>query len=192
MMKLILALGIVVWSSGNVFAEEKTEDEIEMGLRNVFTVYKKGDKKEALERMRALVKLMEAKSADAVAELLPEEVGEWKGETMKKEDLSIAGGGVSISRVYVDAEKNVTVKVIKDAPVIKPLIAMLGNKELLALSGRKTSRISGEVAVMEGERKLQMVLDERIFVELVGNAASDERDLVSLVRKLDLRAISKL
>ena len=192
MMKLILALGIVVWISGNVVAEEKTEDEIEMGLRNVFTVYKKGDKKEALERMRALVKLMEANSADAVAELLPEEVGDWKGETMKKEDLTIAGGGVSISRVYVDGEKNVTVKVIKDAPVIKPIIAMLGNKELLALSGRKTSRISGELAVMEGERKLQMVLDERIFVELEGNAASDERDLVSLARKLDLRAISKL
>ena len=191
-MKLILALGIVVWISGNVVAEEKTEDEIEMGLRNVFTVYKKGDKKEALERMRALVKLMEANSADAVAELLPEEVGDWKGETMKKEDLTIAGGGVSISRVYVDGEKNVTVKVIKDAPVIKPIIAMLGNKELLALSGRKTSRISGELAVMEGERKLQMVLDERIFVELEGNAVSDERDLVSLARKLDLRAISKL
>ncbi len=192
MMKLILALGIVVWISGNVVAEEKTEDDIEMGLRNVFTVYKKGDKKEALERMRALVKLMEANSADAVAELLPEEVGDWKGETMKKEDLTIAGGGVSISRVYVDGEKNVTVKIIKDAPVIKPIIAMLANKELLALSGRKTSRISGELAVMEGERKLQMVLDERIFVELVGNAASDERDLVSLARKLDLRAISKL
>ncbi len=180
------------WVSGTVFAEEKAEDEIEMGLRNVFTVYKKGDTQDALERMRALVKLLEEKSADAVGELLPEEVGDWKGETMKKEDLAIAGGGVSISRLYVDGEKHVTVKVIKDAPVVKPLIAMLGNKELLALSGRKTSRISGEVAVMEGERKLQMVLDGRIYVELEGDAATDERDLVSLARKLDLRAISKL
>ncbi len=173
-------------------AEKKEEDEVEKGLRQVYATYRAGDDQEVLAQLRALVKLVEAKAADAVGELLPAEVGDWKGESMKREDLTIAGGGISISRMYVSEEKQIAVKVIKDAPVLKPMIALLGNKDLLALGNRKTHRISGEIAVMEGERKLQMVLDERIYVELVGNAEADEQDLVSLARKLDLRALAKL
>jgi len=76
--------------------------------------------------------------------------------------------------------------------VLKPMIELLGNKDLLALGNRETHRISGETAVMEGERKLQIVLDQRIYVELVANEGADRKDLVSLARKLDLRALAKL
>ena len=145
-----------------------------------------------LVQLRALVKLVEEKAADAVSELLPAEVGDWKGETMKREDLTIAGGGISISRMYVSEEKQINVKVIKDAPVLKPMIALLGNKDLLKLGNRKTERISGETAMMEGEHTLKMVLDERIYVELAGNEETDDRDLIGLARKLDLRALAKL
>jgi len=173
-------------------AEDKKEDAVEMALREVFTTYKKGDDEAALTQMRALVKIMEEKAAAAVGEQLPAEVGDWKGESMKKDDLGIVGGGISISRVYVKEEDRVTVKVMKDAPAIQPLIALLGNEDLLALSNRKTTSIAGEKAVMEGEHKLQMVLDQRIFVELEGSENVGEKDLVALARKLDLRALSKL
>jgi len=173
-------------------AEKKEEDEVEVGLRQVYSTYKSGDNQEVLNQLRALVKLVESKAADAVGELLPEKVGDWKGESMNREDLTIAGGGISMSRTYVSEEKKITVKVIKDAPVLKSMIDFIGNKDLLALSNRKTHRISGETAVMEGERKLQVVLDERIYVELVGNDKADEGDLVTLARRLDLRALAKL
>ena len=173
-------------------AEKKEEDEVEVGLRQVYSTHKSGDNQEVLNQLRALVKPVESKAADAVGELLPEEVGDWKGESMNREDLTIAGGGISMSRTYVSEEKQITVKVIKDAPVLKPMIDLIGNKDLLALSNRKTHRISGETAVMEGERKLQVVLDERIYVELVGNDKADEGDLVTLARRLDLRALAKL
>jgi hypothetical protein len=71
-------------------------------------------------------------------------------------------------------------------------MALLGNEELLKLGNRKTMRISGQTAVMEGEHKLQIVLDGRIYVELLGNDKAGERELVSFARKLDLRAISKM
>lgn len=173
-------------------AEKEEEDEVEAGLRQVYSTYKSGDNQEVLNQLRALVKLVESKAADAVSELLPAEVGDWKGESLNREDLTIAGGGISILRKYVSEEKQITVKVIKDAPVLKPMIDLIGNKDLLALSNRKTHRISGETAVMEGERKLQVVLDERIYVELVGNDKADEGDLVTLARRLDLRALAKL
>jgi hypothetical protein len=83
-------------------------------------------------------------------------------------------------------------KVIKDSPLVKGLIPLIANEDLLKLTGRKTHRISGETAVMEGERKLQLVADGRILVELVGNAEADEKDLVALARKLDLAALAKM
>lgn len=173
--------------------EEKEEpDEVENALRQVYATYKAGDKQEVLSQLRALVRLVEGKAAEAVGELLPAEVDDWKGESMKREDLTFAGGGISIARTYVSGERQITVKVIKDAPVLKPMIELLGNKNLLALGTRETHRISGETAVMEGERKLQMVLDQRIYVELVANEGADGKDLVSLARKLDLRALAKL
>ena len=86
----------------------------------------------------------------------------------------------------------VTVKVMKDVPALKGVIAMLGNEELLKLGNRKTIWISGQTAVMDGENKLQFVLDGRIYLELLGNAKAGEKELVAFARKLDLREIAKL
>jgi hypothetical protein len=167
-------------------------DAVELALREVYKSYKAGEDKQALDAMREVVKLLEVKVADKVGEQLPEKVGDWKGESLKKEDLALLGGGISISRTYVLDDAKITVKVMKDVPALKGVMALLGNEELLKLGNRKTMRISGQTAVMEGEHKLQIVLDGRIYVELLGNDKAGERELVSFARKLDLRAISKM
>lgn len=188
----LLSLVLVPFVHTSTAAEVKKEDAVEMALREVFITYKTGDDEAALTQMRKLVKLMEEKGATAVGDKLPAEIGEWKGEAMKKDDIAMIGGGISISRVYLNNDQKVTVKVMKDAPAIRPFLALVGNKEFLALSGRKTISIAGEDAAMERAHKLQLVLDKRIYVELDGNEKVEERDLVSLARKLDLRALSKL
>ena len=81
---------------------------------------------------------------------------------------------------------------IKDSPVVKQLIPLIGNEELMRLANRKTYSISGETAAMEGEKKLQLVVDQRILVELTANAEGEEKDLVALARKLDLNALAKM
>jgi hypothetical protein len=127
-----------------------------------------------------------------VGETLPEEIEGWKGGSLKREDLTVVGGGISISRTYGSGKKEVVAKVIKDSPLVKQLIPLIANEDLLKLTNRKTYRISGETAVMEGERKLQLVADGRILVELTGNGETEEKDLVTLVRKLDLNALAKM
>ena len=104
----------------------------------------------------------------------------------------MVGGGISISRTYISGKKEINAKVIKDSPLVKQLIPLIANEDLLKLTNRKTYRISGETAVMEGERKLQLVADGRILVELVANEEADEKDLVALVRRLDLNALAKM
>lgn len=170
----------------------KKPDLFESGLRQVMDDYRKGDDEAVMEKLRILLKMMEEKGAKKVGELLPEEIAGWKGESLKQDDLGVVGGGVSMSRLYASAKKQVTVKVIKDSPLVKQLIPLIGNEELMRLANRKTYRISGETAAMEGEKKLQMVVDGRILVELLANAEAEEKDLVALARKLDLNALAKM
>jgi hypothetical protein len=107
--------------------------------------------------------------------------------------LAIVGGGTSISRAYVSTgNRTLTVKVVKDSPLVKQLIRLLSNEDLIRASKRKTHRISGETAIMDGEQKLQLVLDQRIFVELTAGETVGETELVAAARELDLRALAAM
>jgi hypothetical protein len=172
--------------------DPKKPDLFENGLRQVMEDHRKGDDEAVIEKLRILIKMMEEKGAKKVGDLLPEAIDGWKGEALKQDDLGVLGGGVSMSRVYASGKKQVTVKVVKDSPLVKQLIPLIGNEELMKLANRKTYSISGETAVMEGERKLQLVVDKRILVELLANADADEKDLVVIARKLDLNALAKM
>jgi len=194
-MKALLSLLVVAaLSVPAVFAKEeaKKPDLFESGLRQVMDDYRKGNEEAVVEKLRVLLKMMEEKGAKKVGDLLPEAIDAWKGELLKQEDLAAFGGGVSMSRLYASGKKEVTVKVIKDSPVVKQLIPLIGNEELMKLANRKTYSISGETAAMEGEKKLQLVVDQRILVELTANAEAEEKDLVALARKLDLNALAKM
>ncbi len=162
----------------------------EEGMRQAFVDYKKGDSEAVTAKLRELIKLMEDKDAAKVADLLPDMVNGWKGETLNREEAP--GGGISLSRIYVSGEHRITVKVIKDSPVVNQLLPLLMNDELIRLSNRKTSKISGEMAIMEGENKLQMVLDGRIYLELEGDETTGETPLTGFARKLNIAALKKM
>lgn len=187
---LAAALGTVTLASAK--DEPEKPDLFESGLRQVMDDYRKGDDAAVSEKLRILLKMMEEKGAERVGGVLPEEIEDWQGKSLKRDELGAVGGGLSISRTYISGKKEVNAKVIKDSPLVKRLIPLIANEDLLKLTNRKTYRISGETAVMEGERKLQLVVDGRILVELVGNGESEEKDLVALVRKLDLNALAKM
>lgn len=172
--------------------EPAKPDGFEEGMRQAFVAYKKGDHEAVTAKLRELLKLMEEKGAAEVGKLLPDLVDGWKGESLKRDDFGALGGGISMSRTYVSGERRIVVKVIKDSPVVKQLLPLIGNEDLLRLGNRKTHRISGGTAIMEGEHKLQMVLDERIYLELAGDEATGEKELVGFARKLDLGGLAKM
>lgn len=168
-------------------------DAFEEGMRQAFADYKAGRHEAVTAKLRELLKLVEERNAEKIGDLLPDKLIDWKGETPKREDLAIIGGGLSISRTYVSTgNRTLTVKVVRDSPLVKQLIPLLTNEDLIRASNRKTHRISGETAIMDGERKLQLVLDQRIFVELAGGETVGETELVAAARELDLRALAAM
>ena len=172
--------------------EPKKVEDFEEGMRQVFADYKKGDNDAVTAKLRELFKLMEEKGAAKVSSLLPDKVNAWTGESLKRDDLTSVGGGVSISRVYISGARRIEVKVMKDSPLLAQLLPLFANEDLIRMSNRKTHRISGETAVMEGEHKLQIVVGGKIYVELAGDPGTGETELVAFARKLDSDALAKL
>jgi len=187
---LVVSISCMLPLSGQEPA--KTADPFEDGMRQAFAAYKKGDNEAVTAKLRELLKLMEEKGAAKLGGLLPDMLGTWKGESIKRDDMGVIGGGVSMARTYVSGEQQITIKVVKDSPLVNQMLPLLLNEDLIRMTNRKTHRISGEMGIMEGENKLQIIVDQRIYLELLGNAGVKESDLVALAGKLDLKAMAKL
>ena len=159
-------------------------------MRQAFKDYKAGNDEAVTTQLQALLKMMDEKGAAKAGELFPETLGDWKGETVETE--SIPGGGISLTRVYLSGEHRITVKVIKGSPLVAQLLPLLANEDLIKMTNRKTHVIDGETAIMEGEHKLQLVVDSRIYVELEGDDATDGTELVNAATKLGVSQFAKL
>ena len=195
-MKSILKLIVVAAVSAVLPLPAKAQpvkiEGFEEGMRQAFAEYKKGDTDAVTAKLRELLKLMEAQGAVKIGALLPDAVDAWKGESLKIDDGAAGGGGVSISRNYVSGENRIGVKVVKDSPTVTELLPLFANEELIRMTQRKMHKISGQTAIMEGENKLQIVVDGRILVELEGDAGTGETGLVAFANKLDLAALAKI
>lgn len=193
MMRKQLLCGIASLAiAGTLVAAPGKDDPIEKGLKDAYKAYQTGDDGKVTDTLRALLKLMEEKNARKVEEVLPAELNGWKGNDLEREDLSVVGGGVSIQRIYQQDQKSVTIKVIKDSPLIDQWLKLLANDDLVQASGKKTFNVDGEIAIVEEELKVLIAVGGEILVELKGDNDCKSSDLVSLARKLELSTLKKM
>ena len=194
MMKMITALTLLIFSLSFslAIAEPLKKDPVEKGFKDAFEEYQKENYSTTVEKLREMIKLLEEKNVQRVGEVLPEKIDDWHGTDLKREDLSALGGGVSVKRVYNDKSKSITVKLVKDSPLIDKWIGMLSNRDLLQASGKKVHNISGEAALVDKPLKVLMAIDEEILVEIKGDNDCSTKDLIALTRKLDLRKMKKM
>ncbi|MGE9268938.1 MAG: hypothetical protein ACQKBY_12650 [Verrucomicrobiales bacterium] len=188
-MKSTLLLLILALTS--LHAQQEKPDPVEEKLREAFKSNQDEEYSQCIATLRETITLLEAKNAERAEAILPPEIEDWKGGDFKREDLSVLGGGLSVTRSYRLEEKEITIKLLKDSPLAEQWIALMGNEDLLALGGRKTKTIFGETGVVEGN-KLSIVIDKRILIELTGDNDCSERDILSLARKLDMHALKKM
>ncbi|RYD20393.1 MAG: hypothetical protein EOP88_15250 [Verrucomicrobiaceae bacterium] len=165
-------------------------DPFEAGMREAFTIYKKGDAEGTAKKLRELLKILDSKAVTKLGTLLPDALGDWKAEALKTEDSP--SGGVTMARTYTSGEKKVTIRVAKDSPQLTELLPLLVNEELLKLANRNVYKVNGHSAVMEGGNKLQVAVDERILVDLQSEGGATEPDLVDLAGKLDVASMAKI
>lgn len=167
-------------------------DDARSLFREAWKEYEREHYGEVTTRLRALLRLLEDETARQVAAIIPERIEDWSGGDPRREDLAPLGGGVSVERSYRLGAKEITVKVVRDSPVAEQLMKILGNDELVAWGGARVHNVQGVQAIMEGERKVMMVVREKIYLELRGDNDTGRADLLSLARKLDLRALKAM
>ncbi|MEZ5301113.1 MAG: hypothetical protein R3F11_10735 [Verrucomicrobiales bacterium] len=169
-------------------------DEVTDALREAYKLYENKDLSGATEKVREVLEKLEAKSAKLVGEVLPPKLGDWQGANASKENTAFIGGGVSVANTYRKGNAEVTVKIIRDSPLMDGIAKLLSNKDVLKFSGLKTESIGGETAVIQGEgadATLRLAV-EGILVEVKGGRGADDSDLVAVARKLDLNLLKKL
>ena len=194
MMKTIPTLTLLVFGLGFslAFAKPLKKDPVEKAFNEAYAEYQKENYSNTSDKLRELIKLLEEKNVQRIGEVLPEKIDDWHGTDLNREDLDALGGGVSIKRVYNDKNKSITVKLIKDSPLIDKWIGMLSNRDLLNASGKKVYNISGEAALVDKPLKVLMAIDEEILLEVKGDNDCSTKDLIALTRKLDLRKMKKM
>lgn len=175
-----------------VSAAPAKKDPVEQGLREAYALYQKKNYGQVSDKLRELLKLLEAKNEKRAQVVLPEKVKDWEGGDLVRESLDAFGGGLSVQRHYRHGEKAITAKLVKDSPLADEIMKLLTNDALVEMSERKTHKISGVRAVMEHPRKLQMVIGGEILLEVVGDKDTTEKDVVGFTRKLDINLMKKM
>lgn len=183
----ILGALLLSLSAGHVAADDAKDL-----FRDAWKKYEENELGEATNKLRALIKLVEDLTAKRFEAILPERVADWSGGNVHRASTEMFGGGVSMERRYEKGAKSITVKLVKDSPLGDKLMEVLDNDDLVAWSGAKVHTIYGEKAIMEGERKLMMVVAGEIYVELTGDNDTGKSDLVSFARKIDLKTLKKM
>lgn len=180
----VLLLGLTTGSA--------TADEVGNLFKDAWKKYQDNDYGEVTGKLRDLIKLLEDKTAKRAGIAMPERIADWSGGDLKRESLAFMGGGVAVQRAYRKESKEITVKLVKDSPVGDEMMKFLDNDDLIDASGKRVYTIFGERAILDSERKLMMVIDGEIYLELVGDNDTKTSDLVAFARKLDLRLMKKM
>lgn len=191
-MKTFLLPTIALFSTLGAFADDKKKDDVEQGLLLAYNEYQKGNYSAVNDKLREVIKLVEAKNAKRVGDILPEKIDDWFGTELKREDLAAIGGGISVKRSYNQESKSINVKLVKDSPLVDKWIQMLANKDLLNASGKKTYTIDGETALIDSPLKVLVAIEGEILLEITGDNDCKTKDLVAFARKLDFKALKKL
>ena len=191
-MKSCLTLIVVLATSSALFSAPPKKDPIEKGLLEAYQLYQKKNYGQTSDKLRQLLTLLEAKNEKRAGVVLPAKVKSWQGGDLTRESLEALGGGLSVKRHYSFKKKHISVKLVKDSPLADKIMKLISNDALVQLSQRKTHTISGVRAVMDGEHKLQMVINDEILLEVTGNSETTSQEIVTFTRSLDIDLMKKM
>jgi hypothetical protein len=178
-------LGLAVAAAAPAFADEIT-DAIEEA-RKAYGANDLGAAKAALD---VASQLIAQRSAAGLARYLPQALAGWRAEEPEVDASSAAaifGGGVIAKRQYNSGDKDVTVQILANSPLLNRMAPMFGNAQMLGAMG-KVFRVKGKTAVFTSEGQIQLVVG-RAFVTIEGSGT--EADKRAFLDALDLAAIEK-
>ena len=163
-------------------------DDISDAIAEAAAAYEEGDLEYAQESLQFASQLISQMKTGALAMLLPEPLDGWDAEDPQTETMGAAllGGGSTASRSYTNGDSEVVIQYTANSPIVAQMAMMFSNPAMVG-SGAKLLRLGRQKAVIDDDGGVQFVVDNRIMVQVDGNASAD--DILAYAKTIDLKAL---
>ncbi len=179
--------GMVVCGSVVAVSADDITDSITEGLE----YYKKGDVSAAIQSLNYASQLMMQNKAQGLESYLPAPLNGWHSSNANSSAAGAAmfGGGASAERTYSRDDKQITIQIITDSPMMQGVMMMFSNPMFATADGGKLEKIGKQKAIVTydqntGEGDVKLVIAGRFFVSIDGSAIARE-DLINYATKID-------
>lgn len=160
-----------------LFGSQAAADEITELLDEALAAYEQGDYVLVKENLGYVTQLLNQKTADAIAAVLPEPLDGWSAEQASVNSAGGAamfGGGIQVSRSYTRGGDNITVNIVGESPLMSQMMMMLSNPALAGNMG-KMVRIGKQRGVQTNDGTINLVFNNRFLVTVDGNADTESK-----------------
>ncbi|MEO3473979.1 hypothetical protein AAFN86_19070 [Roseomonas sp. CAU 1739] len=151
-------------------------DDVSDAIAEAQRTYQAGQVQAAQTALQEALQLIAQRAAARLAAALPEALPGWTAE----EATSNAGGagmfgGATATRSFRNAQgQTVEIQVMSDNPLIAQLGPILANPMLAGAMGRLV-RIGEQRAIQGNDGNVQMLVDNRILVQVNGDAPAEAK-----------------
>ncbi|SEA59562.1 hypothetical protein SAMN05660964_01938 [Thiothrix caldifontis] len=177
---LCLALSSSVWA-----------DDASDAIEKAATLYKEGQTQQAITQLELATQLIRQQRAEAMQQVLPEPLDGWTAEaaTSTSAGAAMLGGGSTIKRTYSKADKNLSIEIVADSPMIQGMMAIFSNPMFGAASqGGKVQMVNGQQAILKDDG-LMMVVENTFMVQINADKGM-EADVIAYASAIDLKKLS--
>ena len=164
-------------------------DEVTDAIDEAIAAYEEGDLSYAQESLTFASQLIAQMKTATLADLLPDALDGWEASEAESETMGAAmfGGGSTVSKVYTKGDKVVSIQYIADSPLLAQMAVMFANPAMATAGGGKLLRIGRQKAMVDQEGTIQFLVDNRIMVEISGDAAEDDK--MTYAKSIDLKEL---
>jgi hypothetical protein len=152
-------------------------DDIAAAMTEAQRAYQANQFQAAQTALQEALQLLSQRAAAGLAAALPDALPGWTAEEATSNAAGVAGlfGGSSASRTYRNAQgQSVEIQVMSDNPMIAQLGPILANPMLAGAMGRLV-RIGEQRAIQGTDGNVQMLVDNRILVQVQGDAPAEAK-----------------
>ncbi|MBR0672564.1 hypothetical protein [Neoroseomonas soli] len=152
-------------------------DDVSDAIAAAQRAYQGGKVQDAQTALQEALQLLAQRAAAALAAALPNALPGWTAEEATSNTSGMTGlfGGSTASRSYRNAQDQmVEIQVMSDNPLIAQLAAVMANPMLAGAMGRLV-RIGEQRAIQSNDGNIQMLVDNRILVQVQGDAPPEAK-----------------
>lgn len=170
LLSALLALAVIA-------AAPARADEISDAIGAAQRAYQAGRLQETQTALQEAMRLLAERAAATLGAALPDPLPGWTAEEVRTSAAGVSGvfGAAIASRRYLDAQgRSVEIRVAGDNPMIGQLAVVMANPMLAGALGQLV-RIGDQRAIQSADGNLQMLVDNRILVQVQGDAAAEAK-----------------